>query len=110
MFRCIRVFQFVLPEFCLSCKVVFCSFCTILHYLEQSRTVLQSLKLFSVYLALSCTILHYLKLSYTILHCIALSCTILHIRYPCSQQMSGVIALNIIVVTQKVKVLYREPV
>ena len=40
------------------------------------------------YLALSCTILHY----------------ILHIRYRCSQQMSRVIALDIAVVAQKVKV------
>ena len=61
--------------------------CTILHYL-----------------ALSCTILHYLALSCTISHSLVLSCTILHIRYTCSQQMSPVIAFDIAVVAQKVKV------
>ena len=56
------------------------------------------------YLAVSCTSLHYLALSCTILHYLALSCTILHIRYTCSQQMSPVIAFDIAVVAQKVKV------
>ena len=53
------------------------------------------------YLALTCTNLHYL----------ALSCTILHIlRYTCSQQISQVIALDIAVAAQKVKVQNRGPV
>merc|ERR1711994_830658 len=56
------------------------------------------------YLALSCTILHYLALSCTILHYLAISCTILHLRYTCSQQMRPVIAFDIAVVAQKVKV------
>ena len=46
------------------------------------------------YLELSCTILNYLELS----------CTIVHIRYTCSQQMSPVIAFDIALVAQKVKV------
>ena len=62
--------------------------CTILHYL-----------------ALSCNILNHLALSCTILNHFALSCTILHIRYICSQQMSPVIAFDIAVMVQKVKVL-----
>ena len=35
---------------------------------------------------------------------VALSCTILHLRYTCSQQMSPVIAFDIAVVAQKVRV------
>ena len=71
--------------------------CTILHYLEISCDILR-------YLALSCAILRYLALSWTNLHSLALSCTILHIRYTCSQQMSPVIAFDVAVVAQKVKV------
>ena len=81
--------------------------CTILHYLALSCTILRYLALSCTilhYIALSRTILHYLALSCTILHYLALSCTILHIRYRCSQQMSRVIALDIAVVAQKVKV------
>ena len=57
-----------------------------------------------------CMVLH--ALSRTILHYLALSCTILHIKYTCSQQMSPVIAFDIAVVAQKVKVqcCYRGPV
>ena len=39
-----------------------------------------------------------------IMRYLELSCTILHIRYTCSQQMSPVIAFDIAVVAQKVKV------
>ena len=39
-----------------------------------------------------------------VMNYLALSCTILHIRYSCSQQMSPVIAFDIAVVAQKVKV------
>ena len=92
-------------------------YCMVLHYLTLSCTILHSLALSCTllhYLALSCTILHYLALFCTILHYLALSCTIL--LYPahkvyltCSQQMSRVIALDIAVVAQKVKVQYRGP-
>ena len=68
-----------------------------LHDLALSCTILH-------YLALSCTIFHYLSLSCTILHYLAISCTILHLRYTCSQQMRPVIAFDIAVVAQKVKV------
>ena len=51
-----------------------------------------------------CMVLHYLALSCTTLQYLALICTILHIRYTCSQQMSSVIAFDIAVVAQKVKV------
>ena len=51
-------------------------------------------------------ILRYLALSCAILHYLALFCTILYIRYTCSQQMSSVIAFDIAVVAQKVKVQY----
>ena len=55
------------------------------------------------YIALLCTILHYLALSCTILHYLAVMpcCT-----HSYSQQMSPVIALDIAVVAQKVKVQY----
>ena len=56
------------------------------------------------YLALSCTILLYLALSCTILLYLSLSRTVLHIRYTCRQQMSPVIAFDIAIVAQKVKV------
>merc|ERR1711928_26230 len=72
-------------------------YCMILHYLALPCTILH-------YLALSCTILHYLALSCTILHNLALSCTILHIRYTCIQHMSPVVAFDIAVGAQKVKV------
>ena len=82
--------------------------CTILHSLALSWTILHYLALSWTifhYLALSCTLLHYLALSCTDLHYLALSCTSLHIRHTCNQQMSEVIAFDIAVVAQKVKVL-----
>ena len=71
-------------------------YCTILHYL-----------------VLSCTIFHYLALSCTTLHYLALSCTILQccpVRYTCSQQMSPVIAFDIVAQNMKVLCCYRGPV
>ena len=63
----------------------------------------------SAYSALSCSILHYLALSCTILHYLAvMSCV--PTWYTCSQQMSPVIAFDIAVVAQKVKVQYWGPV
>ena len=105
----------------LSCTVLhyLALFCTIMHYLALSYTIMRYLELSCTimhHLTLSCTILHYLALSCTILHYHALSCTILQwcpvvpIRYTCSQQMSPVIAFDIAVVPQKVKVQYWGPV
>ena len=55
-----------------------------------------------------CMVLHYLALSCNILHYIELFCTILHYLarkvYTCSQQMNPMIAFDIAVVAQKVKV------
>ena len=63
----------------------------VLHGMAWYRTILR-------YLAISCAILHYLALSCVIFHYLA--------HTTCSQQMSPVIAFDIALVAQKVKVQY----
>ena len=61
-------------------------------------------------IAWCCMVLHGVAWCCMVLHgiawycMVALSCTILHLRYTCSQQMSPVVAFDIAVVAQKVKV------
>ena len=83
--------------------------CTMLHHLAPSCTILHHPAPYFIILhrlAPSCTLLHYLALSCTILQW----CPIVPIWYTCRQQMSPVIAFDIAVVAQKVKVQYWGPV
>ena len=69
-------------------------YCMVLHGIAWYCMVLHGIAWYCMVLQFSCTFLHYLTLF----------CTILHIRYACSQQMSPVIAFDVAVVAQKVKV------
>ena len=78
-------------------------YCMVLHGIAWYCMVLLGIALSCIvlhYNALYCNILHYLEQSFTILHSLAR----VYIGYTCSQQMSPVIAFDIAVVAQKVKV------